>query len=103
MVVAIDPIAPASGGLQFTLDRHHERQPGLVGEARDVDPASVADAPRWDAEAPAGSVIVFHSLTPHGSGPNRSGGPRRLLYLSFVSDELKELRDVYYRARWSTP
>ncbi len=34
-------------------------------------------------ELEPGDVAIFHGLTPHGSGPNRSVGPRRAFYISY--------------------
>jgi phytanoyl-CoA hydroxylase len=42
------------------------------------------DPPRAvSLEAPAGSAILMHSLTPHASAPNTSTTPRRTLILSY--------------------
>ncbi len=34
-------------------------------------------------ELEPGDVAMFHGLTPHGSAPNRSSGPRRAFYISY--------------------
>ncbi len=37
-------------------------------------------------EAPAGSIVVFSSLTPHLTGPNTSGGVRKSYIVQFAPD-----------------
>jgi phytanoyl-CoA hydroxylase len=37
-------------------------------------------------EAPAGSIVVFSSLTPHRTGPNLSGGVRKSYIVQFAPD-----------------
>jgi len=38
-------------------------------------------------EAPAGSVVVFSSLTPHRTGPNRTDGVRSAYILQYLPDD----------------
>ncbi len=38
-------------------------------------------------EAPAGSIVVFSSLTPHATGPNTSGAVRKAYIVQFAPDE----------------
>ena len=37
-------------------------------------------------EAPAGSVVVFSSLTPHRTGPNRTDAVRKSYILQYAPD-----------------
>jgi ectoine hydroxylase-related dioxygenase (phytanoyl-CoA dioxygenase family) len=37
-------------------------------------------------EAPAGSIVVFSSLTPHKTGPNRSGEVRKAYIVQFAPE-----------------
>lgn len=59
------PLSPEDG-------QYHDLPAGLVDEARAVP-----------LELRPGDVAVFGGFTPHRSGPNLSGGPRRQLYLSY--------------------
>jgi len=43
----------------------------------------VDEARRVNLELEPGDIAVFHGLTPHRSAPNRSGGMRRALYVSY--------------------
>lgn len=43
----------------------------------------------------AGDVVLFSYLTPHGSYPNRTNSPRRLVLFQFRSPTDKPLKDVH--------
>jgi ectoine hydroxylase-related dioxygenase (phytanoyl-CoA dioxygenase family) len=43
-------------------------------------------------EAPAGSVVVFSSLTPHRTGPNVTDGVRKAYILQYAPDGAEALR-----------
>ena len=47
----------------------------------------------------AGQTLWFHSRTPHRSGPNRSGRPRRALYPTYNAASEGDLRAAYYEAK----
>ena len=59
--------------------RHHWREP-LGFECLDAHPDAVA------AEAPAGSVVVFSSLTPHKTGPNTTDAVRKTYIIQYAPD-----------------
>lgn len=51
----------------------------------------------WDPVLAApGDLIVFDSLVPHRSGPNRSGGPRRAHYVTYNRISDGDRRAAYY-------
>jgi len=99
IAIAIDTISQADGSLAFNLGCHDKIQPSPNGEPKDVDPAAIAGAAKWEAAVPSGCLIVFHPLTPHSSGANRSGATRRMLYLTYIEKQSPELREKYYDAR----
>lgn len=99
VAITIDSLAQEDGGLRLVLDRHDRIQPAPEDNPKDCDPAAVADAPEWNSSVGAGSVIAFHTLTPHSSGPNKSQRTRRMLYLTYTVTEAGYLRDEYYRVR----
>lgn len=46
---------------------------------------------------PAGSVAIHHPLTVHGSAANRSGAPRRILFLEYAASDAFPL---FYHVDW---
>ena len=45
----------------------------------------------------AGDMVIFSSLCPHRSAPNRSNSSRRLLFLTYNARSTGDLYDTYYR------
>ncbi len=97
--IPLDPITRENGGLSFFLGCHDRVQPAPQSDPRDVDPAAMEGIPAWDGVAPAGTLILFHSLTPHESGPNHSDGPRRIVYYTYVTPDLSHISAAYYAER----
>jgi hypothetical protein len=96
--VAIDPCGPENGCTEVYPGVH---QRGLLSPADgDYHPLTedqmngVAAVP---LELEPGDVAIFGGLTPHRSGPNRSAGWRRILYLSYNADsDGGDQRDAHY-------
>jgi ectoine hydroxylase-related dioxygenase (phytanoyl-CoA dioxygenase family) len=59
----------------------------LAHESTDLGLVCLADAPDAVAvPARAGSMVVFSSLTPHSTGPNRTDAPRKSYIVQFAPD-----------------
>jgi len=83
--VSIDPARPDSGAVELFARLHHGRLESRPDEPLDVDQSRM-DLNRGEmAELAAGDLLLFHSLTPHRSGPNTSPGPRRALFLTYTT------------------
>lgn len=86
--VAIDAMTEDNGGMMAVPGSHrgpvydHHEGGYFVGAVTDheVDPAEVVQL-----EVPAGGISLHHVRTLHGSAPNRSPGPRRLLLLELCA------------------
>jgi ectoine hydroxylase-related dioxygenase (phytanoyl-CoA dioxygenase family) len=81
--VALDDLTAENGTMRFwpgTNDEfvEHER----TDNGLEVPPDRVEARESELIEAPAGSLILFDSLVWHGSSPNRTDGPRRLMIYS---------------------
>lgn len=50
------------------------------------------------ADLAPGDVLIFHSLAPHESGPNRSERGRRVLMVSFCAARYGDIRGRYYES-----
>lgn len=95
-LLSVDPSDKNNGCLEFVSGRHKE---GLVGLNKDgiIDQAVASGMTFTACETNPGDLVIFSSYVPHRSRPNVSGRPRRLLYLTYNSQEEGYLRDEYYR------
>ena len=89
ILIYLDDADCANGCLQALPGRHranlmsHSRNGYFQGRITDPVDESQAVA----LEAPAGSVIFMHCLTPHASAANTSGQARRTLILSYRASD----------------
>ena len=86
--VAIDPMTKENGGMMVVPGSHrdplydHHQDGYFVGAVTDTE----LDAARTvQLEVPAGGISLHHVRTLHGSAPNRSARPRRLLLLEMCA------------------
>ncbi|MDN5751500.1 MAG: phytanoyl-CoA dioxygenase family protein, partial [Pseudonocardia sp.] len=76
-MVLLDDADDENGALTVVPGSH-------LGEVRaDDEPPRAGDAEPVLVEAKAGSVVFFHSLVLHRSGPNRSDRDRRAMFYLF--------------------
>jgi ectoine hydroxylase-related dioxygenase (phytanoyl-CoA dioxygenase family) len=94
VMVAIDGSSHANGAVEF-FPGLHDRLLTPEGRPEDVDEASIT-TPGETVQTVPGDVVVFHSLVPHRSGPNRSTEMRRQLYLSYAAGAHGDLYQSYY-------
>jgi Phytanoyl-CoA dioxygenase (PhyH) len=96
-MVAVDDADESNGGLEV-VSRQFDRV--LPLDERGCIAAEVADTFDWmPAPVKAGQTLWFHSRTPHRSGPNRSGRPRRALYPTYNAAREGDLRAAYYETK----
>jgi len=96
-MVAVDDADEGNGCLEVVSNMHHELLPT---DERGCIAADVAASFVWEpAPVLAGTTLWFHSLTPHRSGPNDSGRPRRALYPTYNAASEGDLRAAYYDAK----
>lgn len=91
-LLAVDEATTDNGCLELVAGRHH----GLLPTDGDgcVRP-DVADHLTWLAQPiSAGSLLWFHSHTPHRSAANTSDQSRRALYLTYNAAALGDLREA---------
>lgn len=94
VLVAFDRATPDNGAVEF-FPGLHDRLLTPAGVPADVDDADLT-TDGWLAETEPGDVVVFHSLTPHRSGHNRTDSMRRQFYLSYCSAAYGDLYQAYY-------
>jgi ectoine hydroxylase-related dioxygenase (phytanoyl-CoA dioxygenase family) len=102
--VMIDDADENNGAMQVLAGSHR----GPLIEHHDEDGYFVGviapDAPEMDLgrvkmlSGPAGTVAFHHPLTIHGSGINRSGRQRRILFLEYAASDAFPL---FYSVDWS--
>lgn len=80
LVIALDPIDESNGGFEVLGRTHHE----LIDHAYDgssLNHGVFDETHRVVPTLQPGDAVLFHPRLAHGSGPNRSTGPRRLITL----------------------
>jgi len=84
------------GSHKGPLLEHHDPERGFIGAidaARDgIDLGSAAAF-----AGPAGTVAFHHPLAIHGSGANRSGAPRRILFFEYAASDAWPM---FYPVEW---
>jgi 2-aminoethylphosphonate dioxygenase len=90
-MVSIDDSTMENGCLEIAAGRHKE---GLLGEEwKPMEGDGVALVP---VETEPGDVIFFDSFVPHGSAPNKTAAPRRILYLTYSRADYGDQRGRYF-------
>lgn len=96
-LVAVDDADETNGCLEVVSGWHDAVLP--TDERGCVAPELVAQMEWIPAPVRRGQTLWFHSRTPHRSGPNRSGRPRRALYPTYNAASEGDLREQYYAAK----
>lgn len=99
VMIAIDEASEENGCLEVVRGSHHR---GYLsprdGDFHDLPDATLDATERIKIPLAPGDAVIFGCFTVHGSGPNRSGSPRRQLYLSYnKSSDGGDQRDSHYR------
>lgn len=80
-LVSIDDATPENGCLEIAAGQHRR---GLIGaEWRPLGADEMAGFTLEPLPTRAGDVVLFDSYVPHGSLPNLSDQPRRVLYVTY--------------------
>ena len=94
-LLAVDDSTVENGCLEFVSGMHYELLPT---DGDGCIRSDIAETLTWHPfPVESGSVVWFHSHTPHRSGPNRSPTSRRALYLTYNAASLGNLHETYYR------
>lgn len=96
-MLAIDDANPENGCLEVVSGAHSEVLP--MDELGCIRDDVVAELEWMSVPVQAGQTLWFHSRTPHRSGPNTSGRPRRALYPTYNALSEGDLREQYYKAK----
>ena len=96
-MLAIDHADDGNGGLEVVSGCFDHVLP--TDDRGCVDPSIAASLDWQPVSVPAGATLWFHSRTPHRSGPNRSGRPRRALYPTYNAAREGDRRCEYYAVK----
>jgi ectoine hydroxylase-related dioxygenase (phytanoyl-CoA dioxygenase family) len=101
--VMIDDVSLENGAMQVLpgshqgpLFDHHDPELGFVG-AVDIAAQKVDISGAESLVGAAGTVSIHHPMTMHGSGANRSGRQRRILFLEYAASDAFPL---FYDVDW---
>lgn len=90
-LVTIDPCTPENGCLEMASYDHKLE---LIGEKWKPLDENVLP---WQAlPTQPGDAVFFDSFIPHRSGPNHTGAPRRVLYVTYNRQSEGDHRRAYY-------
>ena len=95
LMVSVDAGTRENGCLEV-VDGYHGA--GLLPQAKDgtLD-RGWSDRQVWKPiETQPGDMLFFDSYVPHRSGPNRSGSPRRALYVTYNRQSDGDYRGLYF-------
>ncbi len=93
-LVSVDEATDENGCLEVAAG-HHGR--GLVGdEWTPLNDEQIAEMVFTPCPTKPGDVVFFDCFAPHGSAPNRSDKPRRVLYVTYNRASAGDHRVQYY-------
>ena len=81
--IAIDPSNEENGGVELWPSMHQEILPAPEENPLDVAESAVATEAAELIPLVAGDLLIFHSLAPHRSAPNKSGQSRRAVFITY--------------------
>lgn len=95
VLIAVDATTPENGCLEWVAGHAAAR---TLDQAPDGTLAPEVEAALDFRPLPTqpGDVVIFDSYVPHRSGPNRSGGPRRALYVTYNPASQGDRRAEYF-------
>jgi 2-aminoethylphosphonate dioxygenase len=90
-MLCIDDATVENGCLEIAAGRHKE---GLIGD--EWKPLEPEELGLESVPTQAGDAIFFDSFVPHGSGPNKTEDPRRILYVTYALAKYGDHRERYF-------
>ncbi|HYO46221.1 MAG TPA: phytanoyl-CoA dioxygenase family protein [Gemmatimonadota bacterium] len=98
LLLSVDGTDATNGAIEVFPGLHRSELPAAADEPRDLDPSAVEGHPARLAATKAGDVLLLHPMAPHRSGPNLSGGSRRILTYMFTLSRHADAGSRYYAA-----
>jgi ectoine hydroxylase-related dioxygenase (phytanoyl-CoA dioxygenase family) len=94
--IAIDKADDTAGPIEFFPGWHHHRLPSPVDRPGETDERLLGTTKGKIVAMEPGDMVLFHSLCPHRSAPNRSKLNRRLLFFTYNTRSSGDFYDTYY-------
>lgn len=93
-LVCIDPVTPENGPLELSAGQHKQ---GLIGKEWEPLNDNNMEGMKFEpVMLEPGDMVFFDSFVPHGSGPNMTDHPRRVLYITYNKLSEGDHRKQYY-------
>ena len=92
-LVGIDRATEENGCLEIAPGQHKR---GMFAEWKPLGEAEMAQMRFVACPTEPGDVVLFDSFTPHGSQPNRTDQPRRLMFITYNGISDGDQRARYY-------
>lgn len=98
LMLSVDATDGTNGAIEVFPGLHRNELPAAADDPHDLDPRAVEGHEARLAATKAGDVLLLHPTAPHRSGPNLSGGSRRILTYVFTLSSNADARGRYYAA-----
>jgi hypothetical protein len=102
LMVPIDPFNLNNGATMVFPGMHDRTLDPSLDEAHEIDESKLDLNKSVVLALAPGDMALFHSLTPHRSGPNRSVRNRESLFITYVRAGHGDLSQRYYSEKFSS-
>ena len=96
LMLSVDPTDESNGAIEVFAGLHRSTLAPAADDPRDLDPKAVEGREGSVAATRAGDILLLHPMAPHRSGPNVSGGSRRIVTFVYASHDHTGARERYY-------
>jgi len=94
VAIAVDECDEESGPIE--LAKHNETTRENLGDWKPLSEKALENLEFEAITMQSGDVVIFDSYVPHGSKPNLSGKPRKVMYLTYNQSQFGDLRSRYF-------
>lgn len=98
LMLCVDATDATNGAIEVFPGLHREELPAAADDPLDLDSRAVEGRQARLAATQPGDVFLLHPMAPHRSGPNLSGGSRRILTYVFTLSRNADAGNRYYAA-----
>lgn len=99
LMLSVDASDATNGAIEVFPGLQRTALQASADDPRDLDPGAVEGLQGRLAVTGAGDILLLHPTAPHRSGPNLSGGSRRIVTFIYTIDSHRGARERYYAER----